>query len=117
MKGPGGKWGMDQSSIHLGKVKVPNAVLALLSESFQRNLRGNPTEINRERSLATIRQEILSRAEREMNEDDFQRAVKAVRARKDRERAARRAARDPGIVAEQGSEGRTPAASGASPER
>jgi hypothetical protein len=87
LNGPGGKWGMDQSSIHLGKVKIPNAVLALLSEQFQRNLRGNPIEIERERRLAQIRQDILDHANREMTEDEFRTAVRRIRERKDKERA------------------------------
>ena len=87
INGPGGKWGMDQSSIHLGKVKIPNAVLALLSEQFQRNLRGNPIEMEREKRLAAIRQDLLDHAQREMTEDEFRTAVRRIRERKDRERA------------------------------
>jgi hypothetical protein len=93
VKGPGGKWGMDQQNIHLGKVKVPNAVLALLSGNLQKNLRGNPTEFANERRLAEIRQDLLMHANREQSEDEFKQAVKAIRQRKDRERAARRLAR------------------------
>ena len=91
--GPGGKWGMDPNNIHLGKVKIPTAVLGLLSSNFQRNLRGNPTELARERQLAAIREDLQMHAQREMSEDQFREAVKQVRARKDRERAARLAAR------------------------
>ncbi|MDF1502784.1 hypothetical protein [Roseisolibacter sp. H3M3-2] len=93
MKGPGGTWGMDQQNIHLGKVKIPNAVLALLSGNLQKNLRGNPTEMANERRLSDIRADLLQHASREMSEDEFKQAVKAIRQRKDRERAARRAAR------------------------
>ncbi len=94
MKGPGGKWGMDQSNIHLGKVKIPNAVLALLSGNLQKNLRGNPTEMMNDRRLAEVRADLLQHASREMSEDAFRQAVKEVRARKDRERAERRKARE-----------------------
>jgi hypothetical protein len=94
LNGPGGKWGMDQSSIHLGKVKIPNAVLALLSEQFQRNLRGNPIEMERERRLAQIRQDILDHANREMTEDEFRTAVRRIRERKDKERASKGAQTD-----------------------
>lgn len=89
VKGPGGTWGMDQRNIHLGKVKIPNAVLALLSEQFQKNLRGNPTEMEYSRRLAALRADVELHAQREMNEDSFRDAVKQLRARKDRERRAR----------------------------
>ena len=93
MNGPGGKWGMDQSNIHLGKVKIPNAVLALLSGNLQKNLRGNPTEMTNDRRMAEIRSDLLMHAQREMGEDEFRNAVKQIRQRKDRERAARLLAR------------------------
>lgn len=93
VKGPGGKWGMDQQSIHLGKIAVPNALLALLSSSFQQNLRGNPTEIANERRLAEVRRDLMNHAQREIAEDDFRGAVRAIRARKDRERNERLAER------------------------
>ena len=93
MKGPGGKWGMDQQNIHLGKVKIPNAVLALLSSNLQKNLRGNPTEYANERRLAEVRADLLRHADREMNEDYFRTAVKQIRERKDKERSARLLAR------------------------
>jgi hypothetical protein len=91
VKGPGGKWGMDQGSIHLGKVKIPNAVLALLSEQFQESLRGNPIEMDRERRLAAIRSDLMQHAQREMSEDEFRTAVRRIRERKDKERAAKAA--------------------------
>jgi hypothetical protein len=94
MKGPGGKWGMDQSNIHLGKVKIPNAVLALLSGNLQKNLRGNPTEMANDRRLAEVRADLLQHASREMSEDEFRKAVKEIRQRKDRERALRRQGRE-----------------------
>lgn len=92
-KGPGGTWGMDDHSIHLGKIAVPNAVLALLSSKFQQNLRGNPVAAVEARRLGDIRRDILDHAQRSMNEDDFRSAVKEIRARKDRERNERLAER------------------------
>jgi hypothetical protein len=106
MKGPGGTWGMDQKNIHLGKVKIPNAVLALLSGNLQKNLRGNPTELANDRRLSDIRADLLQHANREMSEDEFKQAVKAIRQRKDRERAARRA-----VARAQGEGAETPASS------
>jgi hypothetical protein len=84
---------MDPQSIHLGRIKVPTALLGLLSSSFQKNLRGNPTEMANERRLAEVRRDLMDHAQREMAEDDFRGAVKAIRARKDRERAQRLAER------------------------
>lgn len=92
-KGPGGTWGMDDHSIHLGKIAVPNAVLALLSGKFQQSLRGNPTAAVEARRLGDIRRDILDHAQRSMAEDDFRGAVKEIRARKDRERNERLAER------------------------
>lgn len=119
-KGPGGTWGMDDHSIHLGKIAVPNAVLALLSSKFQQNLRGNPVANVEARRLAGIHQDILDHAQRSMNEDDFRSAVKEIRARKDRERnerlAERRRAAE--IMAASGDvPATTTAAPGAAPQR
>lgn len=112
-KGPGGTWGMDDHSIHLGKIAVPNAVLALLSSKFQENLRGNPIAAVEARRLGDIRRDILDHAQRSMAEDDFRGAVKEIRARKDRERNARlaerrRAAELAASLSDQPSTGETP---------
>lgn len=78
----GQKWGVDQKWVHLGKVKIPTAVLALLPLNTQ----GNPTEIDRRRTQAYQRQDILFQAARAVNEDEFRQAVKRIRERKERER-------------------------------
>ena len=83
----GRKYGMDQQYIHLGKFSIPNAVLALLPL----NVQANPTDIDRERRLASMRLEINEQASRAMSEDDFRSAVRNIRERTDRERAERRA--------------------------
>jgi hypothetical protein len=93
VKGGGGTWGMDPQSIHLGKIKVPTALLGLLTTNLQKNLRSNPNELANERRLAQARQEIMDHAASGMAEDDFRGAVRAIRARKDRERNARLAER------------------------
>jgi hypothetical protein len=100
LKGPGGKWGMDQSAIRLGKISIPNAVLALLSENLQKNLRGNPIQMAEDRRLASIRADLLQHAQREMNEDAFRQAVKDIRARKERERAIRAGGEAKPVVAD-----------------
>ena len=93
VKGAGGTWGMDPQSIHLGKIKVPTALLGLLTTNLQKNLRSNPNELANDRRLAQARQEIMDHAASGMAEDDFRGAVRAIRARKDRERNARLAER------------------------
>ena len=93
VKGPGGTWGMDPRNIHLGKIKVPTALLGLLTTNMQKSLRSNPIELANERRLAQARQEIMDHAQSGVAEDDFRGAVKAIRARKDRERAERLAER------------------------
>jgi hypothetical protein len=78
----GEKWGMDNSLIRLGPVSIPNAVLAMLPIN---HLGENPVLGQHERQLAVMRQDIMEGAQRQMNEDDFHRAVKEVRERKERE--------------------------------
>ena len=99
VNGPGGKWGVDPpgqggiQNIHLGKIKVPVALLGLLTSNLQKNLRSNPNELANERRLAQARREIMDHAASGMAEDDFRGAVRAIRARKDRERNERLAER------------------------
>ncbi len=85
----GRKWGWDQSGIHLGKVKIPQAVLALLPLNVQANPTFNDPVTARE--AAFRRADIQYHANRSVSEDEFRRAVKRIRERKDRERAAEKA--------------------------
>jgi len=78
----GQKWGVDQKWVHLGKVKIPTAVLALLPL----NVQGNPQEIERQRAQRYMRSDIMFQANRSLNEDEFRDAVKRIRERKDREK-------------------------------
>jgi hypothetical protein len=89
--GPGGKWGIDppggQQYIHLGKFKLPAALLALIPingapSAASRELQQNP-------ALALHRAEIPYQAERAITHQEFNRAVKKLRERKDRERKER----------------------------
>lgn len=80
---PGGaKFGIDKQFIRLGKVSIPTALLGLLPLNYQTN----PTVIERDRRLSAMRLEIIENAQRAMNEEEFKAAVKAIRARKDKER-------------------------------
>lgn len=85
--GPGGKFGVDQKFIRLGKFSIPTALLGLLP------INGAPTAAAREMqqnpALARHRAEIPYQAERAITHEEFNRAVKKLRERKDRERKER----------------------------
>jgi hypothetical protein len=79
----GQKWGLDQKYIHLGKWKLPSAVLALLP------LQPGGVDGNRViegRNAAFIRRDVLEHAQRSIREDEFKAAVRRIRERKERER-------------------------------
>ncbi len=78
----GRKYGVDQRFIRLGPVSIPTAALAFLPL----NIQGNPTSIDRDRRLSQMRSEIMEQAARAARDDDFQKAVKALRERKQKER-------------------------------
>lgn len=81
----GQKYGVDQKFIHLGKFSLPTALLAALP--FNREGRGhNPIEAERQRRQAFMSAEIAQQSQRRLNEDEFRKAVKAIRERKERER-------------------------------
>lgn len=80
----GYKWGIDRKAIRLGPVSIPTALLAMLPL----NLQGNPTTIQRDRSYAAMNQDIAWHARQAINEADFMKAVRSIRERKERERAA-----------------------------
>jgi hypothetical protein len=73
---------VDQKFIRLGPVSIPDAVLAVLPIN---HLGENPELGQRERQLNAMRSDIMQGAQRQMNEDDFHRAVKDVRERKEKE--------------------------------
>ncbi len=83
----GRKYGIDQKYIHLGKAKIPTAILALLPL----NVQANPTVSERNRIQNQLHSDIMSQAQRGMNEADFRKAVRSIRERKERERAAEEA--------------------------
>lgn len=85
--GPGGKYGIDRQFIRLGKFSIPTALLGLLPLNQQ----ANPIAMEREQRLAAMRNEILYNANRQLNEDEFRNAVKAIRARKEKERKEQQA--------------------------
>jgi hypothetical protein len=92
----GKRYGMDKQAIRLGKFSIPNALLALLPL----NMQGNPVAMERDRQLASLRAEILVQSQRAMNEDEFRRAVKSLRERKERERQQQEKDRAPKTIAQ-----------------
>jgi hypothetical protein len=80
----GYKWGIDRHAIRLGPVSIPTALLAMLPL----NVQGNPTTIERDRAYAAMNRDITWHAQQAINDADFMKAVRSIRERKERERAA-----------------------------
>jgi hypothetical protein len=80
----GYKWGIDRHAIRLGPVSIPTALLAMLPL----NIQGNPITMERDRAYATMNSDIAWHARQAINEADFMKAVRSIRERKERERAA-----------------------------
>lgn len=80
----GYKWGIDRHAIRLGPFSIPTALLAMLPL----NLQGNPTTMQRDRAFAAMNEDIMWHARQAINEADFNKAVRSIRERKERERAA-----------------------------
>lgn len=87
----GRRYGMDRQYIRLGPVSIPTAALAFLPL----NVQGNPTALDRDRKLAQMRDEIVAQAMRAARDEDFQKAVQALRERKQRERDEAKKAGEP----------------------
>lgn len=79
----GQKWGVDQQYIRLGKFSIPTALLALLPLN---RMQANPIAAERDRAMAYMRADIQYHAQAAMNEEQFRKAVRAIRDRKERER-------------------------------
>jgi hypothetical protein len=80
----GYKWGIDRHAIRLGPVSIPTALLAMLPL----NLQGNPSTMERDRTFASMNRDITWHAQQAINDADFMKAVRSIRERKERERAA-----------------------------
>lgn len=92
----GQEWGIDPQFIHLGPVKIPTVLAALLAFSKLPDL-GNYELAQQQAWLADVRNQILTQAQRMDQIKEFKRAVKALEARKRKERDEERRRR--GIVA------------------
>lgn len=97
----GSKWGIDQKFIRLGKIQIPTALLAMLPLN---RVQGNPIDIQRDRNAAYMRADIMYHAQAAMNEEQFRKAVAAIRDRKERERRAaqKQSPHSPGPLASPG---------------
>ena len=82
----GNKWGVDPQFIRLGPISIPTAILALLPMN---QMQTNPISLDRDRNAAYMRADIFMHAQAAMNEEQFRKAVKAIRDRKERERKAK----------------------------
>ncbi len=90
----GKKYGLDGGMIRLGDFSIPTALLALLPL----NIPPGNMDTERARRLTAMRSEIIEQAERRQRDDDFYRAVKALRERKERERKEAEEARRSGTT-------------------
>ncbi len=88
IKKGGYKWGIDKRAIRLGPFSIPTALLAMLPL----NVTGNPTTMERDRTYAAMNRDITWHAQQAINDADFMKAVRSIRERKERERAAALAA-------------------------
>lgn len=85
----GKKWGMDQQAIRLGNFSIPTPLLSMFALN---NVQANPIAMERARRLDAMRSEIQTQSARQMRDDEFDRAVKALRERRERERREQREA-------------------------
>ena len=95
----GSKWGIDQKYIRLGRFNIPTALLALLPLN---RMQGNPIAAERDRNAAYMRADIMYHAQAAMNEEQFRKAVAAIRDRKEREKRGRTSAQNPGPMGSPG---------------
>jgi len=83
--------GLDERWIHLGPIKLPSMLLALLPI----NVMPNPTEAALARRRSMMREDILTAGARSANLAEFSRAVKALRAQREADREFERNRRTP----------------------
>ena len=77
------KWGIDKKAIRLGPFSIPTALLAMLPL----NVTGNPVVSQQEKALNYMHRDISEHAQQAITDADFNKAVRSIRLRKDRERA------------------------------
>ncbi len=85
----GQKWGIDPEYIHLGPIKIPTVLAALLGFA-QLPQMGNYELAQQQQWLADVRTQILTQAQRMDQMESFRRNVRKMEARKRREREEER---------------------------
>ena len=75
--------GIDSKWIYLGPIKIPTALLALVMPSIQSAEMSDYTKF---RQLAQMREDVAYAARRAERMDDFKRAIRELRAQRERER-------------------------------
>ena len=85
----GKKWGWDNKGIRLGKVVIPNALLSLLPLNTQAAMSGNAMSMDRERRLATSREDIMRNMTMGPGDAEFAKLNQELRQRRERERRDR----------------------------
>ncbi len=88
----GKKWGIDQQYIHLGPISIPNAILAALPLN---NFTGNPIAAENERLLNSRQKDIQYQANRQMDAEEMNKAIKEERLRKEREHEEQQKQKEP----------------------
>jgi hypothetical protein len=91
----GKTWGIDGRWIYLGDLKLPAALLALLPIPEGGY---NYDQSKAARDLQRMREDILQAAQRAATAEEFNRYVKELRQRKDREREEKRRVRRDTII-------------------
>ena len=86
------KWGIDPKWVHLGDIKIPTPVLALLGGFLPQ---GNYLESERAEQLGAMRRDLLDAAWRAQTYQDFKRYVRETRERRQREHDEQRAKPQP----------------------
>lgn len=79
----GKKVGIDQGMIRLGNFSLPTPILGMLALN---DVQANPVAMERARRLDAMRSEILQQNARQMRDDEFDLAVRALRERREKER-------------------------------
>lgn len=115
----GDKWGWDQQGIRLGKVTIPNALLALLplNAATAANMSGNMSRMDANRRFDAATADIQRMSARGMGDAEFRRVTREMDMRRDTERRERLRAPSASIAAPLKSEGSTSSSSGKSPPR
>ena len=84
----GQKYGIDEQFIRLGPISIPTALLGAIP---MRQQGANAIDMQRARTTQALGNEAREQGLRRVADDDFDARVQSIRARRDRERAERRA--------------------------